>query len=113
RASAVGFPLQHQHHVVPKPAATQSAAPADVGANVPAYRALPTVTARAAPMAGPAVPRHTLEGRTECVSSARSGLCGGRRGISVSTAINGSNSQVLTPFRWPESNILPAQMACG
>ena len=26
---------------------------------------------------------------------------------------NGSNSEVLTPFRWPEGNILPAQMACG
>src|SRR4029453_244453 len=26
---------------------------------------------------------------------------------------NGSNFEVLTPFRWPESNILPAQMACG
>jgi len=26
---------------------------------------------------------------------------------------NGSNSEVLTPFCWPESNILPAQMACG
>src|SRR5262245_34617914 len=64
-------------------------------------------------MAGPAVPRHTLEVRTECVSSARSGLCGGRGEISVPTAINGSNFEVLTPFCWPESNILPAQMACG
>src|SRR5499427_10040347 len=26
---------------------------------------------------------------------------------------NGSNSEVLTPFSWPESNILSAQMACG
>src|SRR5215470_3304059 len=26
---------------------------------------------------------------------------------------NGSNFEVLTPYSWPESNILPAQMACG
>jgi RNA-directed DNA polymerase len=57
-------------------------------------RHLPTVTARAASMAGPAVPRHTLKVRTECVSSARSGLCGGRGVIFVPTAINGSNSEV-------------------
>ena len=42
-APAVGLSLQHQHHVVPKPAATQSAAPADMGADVPAYRALSTI----------------------------------------------------------------------
>src|SRR5262249_47914804 len=50
-------------------------------------------------MARPAVPRHTLEVRTECVSSARSGLCGGRRVISVSTAIktfiSGANAVLL------------------
>ena len=60
-------------------------------------------------MAGPAVPRPTLKVRTECVSSARSDLCGGRGVISVPTAIDGSNSEVLTPFCWPESKILPAQ----
>ena len=26
---------------------------------------------------------------------------------------NGSNSEVMTPFSWSESNILPAQMVCG
>lgn len=34
---------------------------------------------------------------------------GGRGVTRVPTAINGSNSEVLTPFCWPESNILPAQ----
>src|SRR6202166_738739 len=73
---AVGLPLSHQHYLVPKSAATQPAASADVGAHGPTYQAVPTVTARAAPVAKPSVPRQILEVGAECVSSARSDLCG-------------------------------------
>ena len=59
---------------------------AGVGADVPAYRALPAVTARAAPMAGPTVPRQILKVGAECVNRARSDLCGGRGEILVPTA---------------------------
>jgi putative DNA primase/helicase len=48
---AVGLPLSHQHHLVPKSAATQPAASADVGTDGPTYQAVPTDTARAAPVA--------------------------------------------------------------
>src|SRR5262249_16199636 len=84
---AVGFSVQHQHHVVPKPATTQSAASADMGADVPAYRALPTVPARASPMARPAVSRHPLKVRAVCLSRACTDPCGGRGVIPVPTAI--------------------------
>jgi hypothetical protein len=43
-------------------------------------------------MAGPAVPRHTLEVGAECVSSARSDLSGGRLVTAVPTAQNGNNA---------------------
>jgi hypothetical protein len=49
----------------------QPAASADVGTDGPTYQAVPTVTARAAPVAKPSVPRQILEVGTECVSSAR------------------------------------------
>jgi hypothetical protein len=75
--SAVGLPLSHQHNLVPKSAATQPAASADVGTDDPTYQAVPTVAARAAPVAKPSVPRQILEVGAECVSSARSDLCGG------------------------------------
>src|SRR5262249_8315144 len=59
-----------------------------------------------------------------CLNRARTDLRRGRGVTCVPTAIrgdhglgmelrNGSNFEVLTPFCWPESNILPAQMACG
>ena len=72
---------------VPKSAATQPAASADVGTDGPTYQAVPTVTARAAPVAKPSVPRQTLEVGAECVSSARSDLCGGWSAMAISTAI--------------------------
>src|ERR1700693_4922422 len=85
---AVGLPLSHQHHLVPKSAATQPAAPADLGTDDPTYQAIPTVTPRAAPVAKPSVPRQILEVGAECVSSARSDLCGGWSAMNISTAIN-------------------------
>src|SRR5262249_121993 len=97
---AVGFSVQHQHHVVPKPATTQSAASADMGADVPAYRALPTVPARASPMARPAVSRHPLKVRAVCLSRACTDPCGGRGVIPVPTAIAKSGKS-LTRF-FPE-----------
>ena len=90
---------ESRHHVVPKPAATQSAAPADVGTDVPSNRTLPTATPRAAPMAGPAVSRHPLEVRTVCLNWARTDLCGGRGEILVPTAIK-TLSRAPTPFCW-------------
>ena len=96
--SAVGIPLSHQHYLVPKSAATQPAASADVGTDGPTYQAIPTVTARAAPVAKPSVQRETLEVGAECVSSARSDLCGGRSVMGVPTAINGSTSEVPISF---------------
>src|SRR5215472_14434984 len=96
--SAVGLPLSHQHHLVPKSAATQPAAPADMGADDPTYQAVPTVTARAAPVAKPSVPRQILEVGAECVSSARSDLGGGWSAMAISTATNGSTSEVPISF---------------
>ena len=95
---AVGLPISHQHHLVPKSAATQPAASADVGTDGPTYQAVPTVTARAAPVAKPSVPRQTLEVGAECVSSARSDLCGGWSAMAISTAKDLS-SRVPTQFR--------------
>src|SRR5260370_24585347 len=89
---AVGLPLSHSHHLVPKSAATQPAASADVGTDGPTYQAVPTVTARAAPVAKPSVQRQTLEVGAECVSSARSDLCRGRPVMAVPTAINPAKS---------------------
>src|ERR1700684_1145565 len=86
---AVGLPLSHQHHLVPKSAATQPAASAVVGTDGPTYQAVPTVTARAAPVAKPSVSRQILEVGAECVSSARSDLCGGWSAMAISTAIKG------------------------
>jgi hypothetical protein len=60
-----------------------------VGTDGSTYHAIPTVTARAAPVAKPSVHRQSLEVGAECVSSARSDLCGGRPAMVVSTAING------------------------
>ena len=62
-------------------------------------QAVLTVTERAAPVAKPSVPRQILEVGAECVSSARSDLCGGRPVMAVPTAINGSNSEVPISFR--------------
>jgi hypothetical protein len=84
---AVGLPLSHQHNLVPKSAATRPAASADVGTDDPTYQAVPTVTARAAPVAKPSVPRQILEVGAECVSSARSDLCGEWPATVISTAI--------------------------
>ncbi len=89
---AVGLPLSHQHSLVPKSAATQPAAPADVGTDGPTYRAIPTVTARSAPVAKPSVHRQSLEVGAECVSSARSDLCGGWSAMAIPTAIKISPS---------------------
>src|SRR6266699_3674126 len=85
--SAVGLPLSRQHRLVPKAAATQPAAPANLGTDDPAYRAVPTVPARAAPVAKPSVPRQTLEVGAECVSSARSDLCGLRLASALKSAV--------------------------
>src|SRR3954451_11939681 len=52
-----------------------------------AHYPVPAVPARVAPVAGSAVRRHILEVGAECVSSARSDLCGGRSVMSVPTAI--------------------------
>jgi hypothetical protein len=49
----------------------------DSVADVQFVASAPTVSARAAPVAEPSVPRQTLEVGAECVSSARSDLCGG------------------------------------
>jgi hypothetical protein len=84
---AVGLPLSHQHNLVPKSAATRPAASADVGTDDPTYQAVPTVTARAAPVAKPSVPRQTLEVGAECVSSARSDLCGLRLASALKSAV--------------------------
>ena len=84
---AVGLPLSHQHHLVPQSAATQPAAPADLGTDDPTHQAVPTVIARAAPVAKASVPRQRLEVGAECVSSARSDLCGGRSAMAIPTAI--------------------------
>jgi hypothetical protein len=93
---AVGLPLSYQHHLVSKSAATQPAAPADVGTDGQTYQAIPTVTARTAPVAKPSVQRQILEVGTECVSSARSDLCGGWTVMAISTAINGFRHCQLT-----------------
>ena len=85
---ADGLPLSHQHHLVPKSAATQPAEPADVGTDDPTHQAVPPVTTRAAPVGKSAVPRQILEVGAECVSSARSDLCGGWSAMAISTAIN-------------------------
>ena len=93
------FRVSHQHrNVVPKSAATQPAAPTDVGADGPAHRPVPAVPARAAPVAGPAVQRQILEVGAECVNSARSDLCGGRSRNGRPYRDKVASIRVLTPF---------------
>jgi len=49
-------------------------------------------------VAKPSFPRQILEVGAECVSSARSVLCGGWSAMAIPTAINGSNSEVPISF---------------
>src|SRR5271157_821476 len=72
--------------MVPKSAATQSTASDDLGADGSTHRSFLAACPRAAPVAGPTVPRHTLKVGAECLNWARSDLCGGRSAMSVPTA---------------------------
>src|SRR5215472_14291071 len=81
----------HKRTVVPQSAATQPAAPTDVGADEPTHRPVLATRACAAPVARPTVPRHALKVGAECLNWARSDLRGGRRAIDVPTAIKDHN----------------------